>query len=175
MTVHDEFHVGGFWVRRSRNMKIIEYFGPVLITLILIMGCSGNYGKIITQSGSESNVTKQELIDNSSDYDIKYYRTVVVFGTNNDKKILVPNYWSTVKNQETWAQIVEGNTHGPFNNDIRRVWNSYSNSGVREIWSPDNQFFGYVLHGRLELVSVKIVDEKTVRLIHGFGAGEMGP
>ncbi len=150
-------------------MKTIKYVCIMLIALVSIMGCSGSYGKIKTQSESESKVTQQELIDNSSDYDIKYYRTVVIFDSNNDdKKILAPNFWSTVKDQETWAQIIKGNTHGPFNNDIRRVWDSYSNSGVREIWLPDNQFYGYVLHGRRELVSVKIVDENTVRLIHGY-------
>ena len=157
-------------------MKILRL--AVLASLIFgfTLGCSENHGKLKTQSESESKVTRQELIDNSSDYDIKYYRTVVVFDSNNDdKKILVPNNWSTVKDQETWAQIVKGNAHGPFNSDIRRVWDSYSNSGVREIRLPDNQFYGYVLHGRRELVSVKIVDENTVRLIHGFAAGEMGP
>ena len=65
-------------------------------------------------------------------------------------------------------QLIKGNTHGPFNNEIRRVWGSYSNSGVREIWLTDNQFYGYVLLGRRELVSVKIVDENRVRLIHGY-------
>ena len=150
-------------------MKIIRLAVMANLIFAFVMGCSGNYGKIKTQSESESKVTQQELIDNSSDYDIKYYRTVVVFDSNNDdKKILVPNFWSTVKKQETWAQIIKGNSHGPFNNDIRRVWDSYSKSGVREIWLPDNQFYGYVLHGRRELVSVKIVDENTVRLIHGY-------
>ncbi len=150
-------------------MKTIKYVCIMLMALVPIMGCSKTHGKLKTQTESESKVTQQELIDTSSDYDIKYYRTVVVFDPNNDdKKILVPNYWSTVKDQETWAQIVKGNIHGPFNNDIRRVWNSYSNSGVREIWLPDNQFYGYVLHRQRELVSAKIVDENTVRLIHGF-------
>ena len=157
-------------------IDIKKLAGILILLFIFIMGCSGKAGNIKTQSENESKVTQQDLIDNSSGYDIKYYRTVVVFDANNDEvKILVPNYWSTVKNQETWTQIVNGNIAGPFNNDIRRIWDSYSNSGVREMWSPDNQFYGYVLHGRLELVSVKIVDENTVRLIHGFGAGEMGP
>ena len=157
-------------------MKTIKYVCIMLIALVSIMGCSGKAGKIKTQSESESKVTQQELIDNASDYDIRYYRVIVVFDPNNDdKKILVPNYWSAVQDQDSWTQIIKGNTHGPFNNDIRRGWDPYSNSGVREIWSPDNQFYGYVLHGRRELVSAKIVDENTVRLIHGFYAGEMGP
>jgi hypothetical protein len=147
-----------------------------ILILIFIMGCSGNIGRLKTQPDSVSKVTQRELIDNSSDYDIRYNRNVVVFDLNNDDKtILVENYWSRVNDHETWAQIVNGNTSGKHDDDISQVWTFYSNSGIREIWSPNDQFYGYVLYRQRELVSAKVVDEYTMRLIHNYGVYPMGP
>ncbi len=42
----------------------------VILIVIYIMGCSGNYGKLKPQSESDSKVTQRELIDNWSDYNI---------------------------------------------------------------------------------------------------------
>jgi hypothetical protein len=156
------------------NGKILA--GIAILILIFIMGCSGNSGKLKYQPESVSKVTQQELIDNSSDYDIRYNSVVVVFDPkNDDKKILVENYWSTVKDQQTWAQILNGNTSGKYDDDISQVWAFYSNSGIIEIWSRDDQFYGYVFYRQRELVSAKVVDEYTMRLIHNYGVYEEGP
>ncbi len=64
---------------------------------------------------------------------------------------------------------------GKYDVDISQVWAFYSISGVREIWSLDNQFYGYVFYRQRELVSAKVVDEYTVRLIHNYGVYEEGP
>ena len=157
-------------------MKTLKYICLLVIGLAFIMGCSGNSGKLKTQPESESRVTQQELINNSSDYEIRYNRVVVVFDPkNDDRKILIEDYWSRVDDHETWAQIVNGNTSDKYDDDISQVWAFHSNSGVREIWSPDNQFYGYVLYRRRELVSAKLVDEYTVRLIHNYAVYEEGP
>jgi hypothetical protein len=157
-------------------MKTLKYICLFFIGFAFIIGCSGNIGKLKTQPESESKVTQQELIDNSSDYDIRYNRVVVVFDLNNDDKtILVENYWSRVNDHETWAQIVNGNTSGKYDDDISQVWAFYSNSGIREIWSPNDQFYGYVLYRQRELVSAKVVDEYTMRLIHNYGVYAEGP
>ena len=157
-------------------MKTLKYIGLLAIGLAFIMGCSVNSGKLKTQTENDSRVTRQELIDNSSDYNIRYNRVVVVFDPkNDDKKILIEDYWNRVDDHESWAQIVNGDTSGRYDDDISQVWAFYSNSGVREIWSPDNQFYGYVLYRQRELVSTKVVDKNTVRLIHNYGVYEQGP
>ncbi len=51
-------------------MNTKRFAGIVILILIFIMGCSGNYGKVKPQSGSDSKVTQRELIDNWSDYNI---------------------------------------------------------------------------------------------------------
>jgi hypothetical protein len=141
-----------------------------MLIAFAFIGCSGNYANIKNQSEDESKVTQKKLIDNSSDYDIRYNPVVVVFDLNNDDKtILVENYWSRVNDHETWAQIVNGDTSGKHDDDISQVWTFYSNSGIREIWSPNDHFYGYVLYRQSELVSAKVVDEYTMRLIHNYG------
>ncbi len=136
------------------------------------MGCSGTYANIKNQSGDESKVTQKKLINNWSDYDIWFKSAVIVFDPkNNDRKILVGSNWGTVKDQETWTGIVKANTTSQGN--ISPVWANYSMTGVREIWGPDNQFYGYIIHQQGDLVSARVVDENTMRLYYNrahFGA-----
>ena len=155
-------------------MRIIKYFCPVLITLIFIIGCSGKAGKIKTQSESESKVTQQELMNNWSDYQIWLRSAVIIFDPkDDDKTILVGSYWGTVKDQETWSGIVKANTtsHG----NISPIGADYAMTGVREIWGPDNQLYGYIIHQQADLVNVRLVEENTLRLWYDrarFGTGK---
>ena len=147
------------------NSKRLAVFAIIVIALII--GCSGNYANIQNQSKDESRVTQKKLIDNWSDYDIWFKYTVIVFDPkNDDKKILVGSNWGTVKDQETWTGIVKANT--TRNGDIDPVWSYDPMTGVREVWGLDNQFYGYVLHQRRDLVNAKVVDETTVRVYHRY-------
>ena len=142
-----------------KTLKIIFLF---FIGFAFIMGCSGNSGKLKTQSETESKAIQQELLDNWSDYDISYNTTVLVFDPiNDDKKILVGNYWYTVEDQETWTQLVNGTKTIPHGWRTNQVWGT----PIREIWM-NNQFYGYVSHEQRELIRAQIVDENTVRISH---------
>jgi hypothetical protein len=84
--------------------KLLTIFIFLLLFCLFIMSCSGNHGNLKTQPKGDSKVKQQELIDSWSDYNISYNSVVMVFDPkNNDKKIIVDNYWSTVKDQETWT------------------------------------------------------------------------
>jgi hypothetical protein len=127
------------------------------------MGCSGNHANIKNQSEEKSKVTKQELIDNWSGYDIWYNFVVIVFDPkSDDKKILVDNLWNADEDQETLTKIVEGTHTSPGGLNVK-VW-EYE---TREIW-VHNQFYGYVIQKPRELVAARIVDENTVRLTHQY-------
>ena len=134
--------------------------GIAILTLFLFMGCAGNYAHLRNLSDSKSKANQQEFLDNWSDYTINYNRVVIVFDPkDDDKKILVYNSWSTVKDQETWIRLVNGGEKLSLGYNL--VWGE----PIREIWVHD-QFYGYVSHRERELVSVPIIDENTVRLIH---------
>ena len=147
-------------------MNLKRLAGIVIQIVAFVMGCSGSYGKIKTQSKNESKITQQKLIDNWSDYIIWLRTTVVVFDPkNDDRKILVGSNWGTVKNQEAWTQIVKANTTGQGN--VSPVWANYAMTRVREIRSPDNQqLFGYIIHQQRDLLSARLVDENTMRLFY---------
>ena len=143
-------------------MKTVKYVSLMLIAFVSIMGCTGSNTNIKNLSESESKGIQHELNDNWSDYEIRYTNLIIVFDPkNDDKKILVGKYWGTVKNHETWAQLVNGNERLPWGYS-NQVWGSQ----IREIWLSDNQFYGYVTHRPNQLISVQTVNENTVRIFN---------
>ena len=158
-------------------MKALKYVSLMFIAFVFIMGCSGTYGKFKRQSESESKVTKRELIDNWSDYDIwlHYHSgykpprlTIIVFDTkNDDKKILFRSSWPKVKDQEMWTEIVKANTAS--DGEFTLVWENYGHdysTGVQEIWGFDNQLYGYIIYQQyaVSLQRVEQIDENTIRI-----------
>jgi hypothetical protein len=61
-----------------------------------------------------------------------------------------------------WKALVKANTTDQ--NEIRPKWANYPMTRVREIWGPDNQLYGYIIHQKGDSVSVKLVDENNLRL-----------
>ena len=148
-------------------MRIKRIAVLAILIFVFIMGCAGTSANIKNQSGDESKVTEKKLINNWSDYDIRFRKTVIVFDPKDDDKIiLVDSYWGTVKDQETWTLMVTTSTTSDGN--ISQIWSPYASTGFREIWGPDNQFYGYVIHYLNDLVYAKVVDENTVRLFHSY-------
>ena len=149
-------------------MKILRLAVITNLMIGFIMGCSGNYGKIKTQSESESKSTQKELIDNWSDYDIRFKQTIIVFDpANDDKMILVGSYWGKVKDQETWNRFLKENTDNGVN--ISPLNPPHPITGVREIWSPDNQFYGYIIYQKRDSIVIRVSDQNTITLNHIIG------
>ena len=132
---------------------------------VFILGCSGNNANMKSLSESESDAIQQELLDNWPDYNIRYNQAVIVFDPKDDnKKIIVDNYWSTVKDQKTWTQLVNGTMIVSNQWGFNDVWGE----PIREIW-VHNQFYGYVCHPQRVLVTARIEDEKTIRVFQQGG------
>jgi len=148
-------------------MKTVKYISLMLMVFLLILGCSGNSGKLKTQSENDSKVTQQELIDNWSDYHIRYRAFAIVFDPkNDDRRILLGGkkgwWWSAIKDQESWTEFVKENTTSQ--GDISPIGADFSMTGVREIWGPDSQLYGFIITQRMDTVSTRLVDENTLRL-----------
>ena len=148
-------------------MKIIRLAATAFLICVLLLGCkTGNYARLKNQPRDESKVTQQKLIDNWSEYHIWFRSAVIVFDPkDDDKTIQVGSNWGTVNDQAAWTEMVKANTTGHGN--LMPVGASYNMTGVREIWSPDSQFFyGYIIHQQGDLVSLRVVDENTLRLFY---------
>ena len=153
-------------------MKTIKYLSLTLMAFVSIMGCSRNYGTLITQSESDSKVTQQELIDNWSSYNIwvsynraPYLNLIVFDPKNDDREILVGSTWSKVKDQEMWTEILKANTTS--DGDYRSMGAFYDwPSGVEEIWGPDNEFYAFIIYQTSIVASIylELADEKTIRI-----------
>ena len=158
-------------------MKTLKFLSLMFIAFVFIMGCSASYGKFKRQTESESRVTKRELIDNWSDYDIwvnsgpEYkpdrLRVIIFDPKDDDKKILAGRNYHKVKDQEMWTEIVKTNTasDGEFTLD----WGNYGpyyTTAVQEIWGPDNQLYGYIIYQQyaVSLQRVEQIDENTIRI-----------
>jgi hypothetical protein len=157
-------------------MKTIKYLSLTLIAFVFIIGCSGTNGKLKTQSESDSKVTRQELIDNWSDYHISFRTTAIVFDPKNDnRRILLGGkkgwHWATIKDQETWMEFAKTNitSDGDIipvrdNDPMNAAIDVGFMTGVREIWGPDNQLYGFIITQEMDTVSIKLVDDNTLRL-----------
>ena len=147
-------------------MNAIRFAGIVILIMAFIVGCLGPSGKLKTQSESESKATQQKLIDNWSDYYIRYRQAVLVFDPkNDDRKILLGGkrgwWWTTIEDQESWTEFVNTNitSQGEF-----RLTAQYPMTGVREIWGPDDQLYGFVVHQHTDIVTPELIEKNTLRL-----------
>ncbi len=143
-------------------MKYIKCISLILILFLLAMGCSGSYGKIRTQAGTDKKMTLSELRENWKDYHI-YYGTRgdqtpagIMFDPKNDDTRLVGDSWFKIADQQALSETME---------IIETVWGG---GEVALIEGPDGRFFGYMYYpwkgssyGRAE-ISLEMVDEKTL-------------
>ena len=137
-------------------MDIKKIAGTIILILIFIMGCSGNYGKIKKQSNTEDKVTLAELRDNWEDYDIYYgmrsnrYADAIMFDPKDNGTKLEGKSWIKIEDQETLSEKIEN------------LQSIYDYAKVHIIEGADNQFFGYMYYSSHIHVSVNIVDEQTL-------------
>ena len=166
-------------------MKTIKYICVMLIALISIMGCSGNYGKTHRQSQSDAKATEKELLNNWTEYNVYINRSywvvrfkrpfeagAIVFDPkNDDKKILVGTHWKTVKDQKTWTEFAKANTTSDGNFKLTSGRNTPTQTsettGVLEILRPDNRKYGFFIRQeRMDFVYARRVDENTLRVLY---------
>lgn len=152
-------------------MKTIIYISLMLLVVAIIIGCSGPSGKLKTLPESESKITQRELFDNWSDYHIRYKWAAIVFDPKNDgRSILLGGkkgwWWSTIKDQEAWTKYLKANT--TRQGEISPVWAEYPMTGVREIWGPNNQLYGFIITQQMDTVATQLVEENTLRLWYSF-------
>ena len=137
-------------------MNIQRLAGILILIVAFVMGCSGTYGKMNRQTGTEDEMTLAELRESWTDYTIYYaYRwdstpsTLMFDPKNNDKK-LIGDGWYKIEDEQALSETIR----------IIQQQNDYAR--VEIITGPDNQFFGYIYYPFYLNVPVKVVDERTL-------------
>jgi hypothetical protein len=153
--------MSGTWlfVYGGKKMNNKRLAGIVILILIFIMSCSGKYGNLKTQPKEDSKVTQRELVDTWTIYNINFTRdryersdrpfnaTIIVFDPKTDeRKILLGNNWSAVKDQETWTKIVNANVTSQGNFVVGpNFWPNYPDTYVQRLSDTNNQLYGYII------------------------------
>ena len=161
-------------------MKILRLALIASLIFGFVMGCSGNYGKTHIQSESDAKATQKELLNNWTEYNVYANRSpsfvvrlkgpygagAIVFDPkNDDRKILFGRNWDTVKDQKAWTEMLRANTTSAGDFDVSLAGSTnISRTGVREIWGPDNQLYGFIISRVKDEVVVEKVDEKSIRI-----------
>ena len=137
-------------------MDTKKLVGIVILMLLFLVSCSGNYGEIKQQSFfTEDKVTLAELRDNWEDYDVYYgmrsgrNADAIMFDPKKNGKKLEGDSWIKIEDQETLDQ------------KIYEIQGKYNYAKVHTIEGADESFFGYIYYPTYLRVLVEIVDERT--------------
>ena len=159
-------------------MKTLKFIFLLFIGFAFILGCSGNNANIKNQPEEDSKVTQRELIDTWTNYNINFTRdryessdrpfnaTIIVFDPKTDeRKILLGNNWSAVKDQETWTKIVNANvtSQGKFIVGPN-FWPNYPDTYVQKLSDTNNQLYGYIIRPKEVRIGAVQIDENSMRL-----------
>ena len=140
-------------------MDINKSAGLLILIFIFSLGCaanSGNYGKVIKQSGTDDRIALAELVENWNEYDIYYgkrsirWADAIMFDPKNNGKKLTGDSWIKIEDPET------------LDEKIREIQNMYTYARVHLIEGADHQVFGYMYYPYYLRVPVKIVDDQTL-------------
>jgi len=129
-----------------------------LIYVVFVSGCAfnmENYGRVRMVSGTNNDVTLQDLIDKWQDYNIYYagygvrLPLGVLFDPKNNDTVLVGDSWKRVSDKETLIEITQ--------------WiypTTQYEPRLSEILGPDARFYGYLYYSYGSVVLKKIDDNK---------------
>ncbi len=144
----------------------LKWTGLVVLLGFFAVSCATDSGpRFKNLRAAEQQRTQQQLENNWSQYIIYYIpQHAVLFDPKDDNNTLkVSGRWIKVGDQKTWIAILRQNTQTSDN--IISVWLG-SRTGFLEIIGPDEQFFGYLVHEKMDLVALKIIDRNTMRIYY---------
>ena len=122
--------------------------------------------RFVTVRAKKQQQIKQELEMNWSRYTIYYIpEHAALFDPKDDDNTLeVSNRWTKFEgDKKTWVGILQQNTT-TGETFFDRLFGS--TTGFLKIIGPDEQFFGYLVHYKLDMVTMKIIDRNTIRIYY---------
>ena len=158
----------------------LKWTGLIIVFGLLVLSCetTSNVIKGFFDANSETgprfvNVRakkqqqiKQELETNWSWYTIYYIpeHAVLFDPKDNDTTLVVSNLWTKFEGEKkAWVEILQRNTQTEETVSDRLL---RSTTGFLQIIGPDEQFFGYLVHEKMDMVTLKIIDRNTMRIYY---------
>jgi hypothetical protein len=145
----------------------LKWTGLMLLFGFFVVSCATETGpRFADLRAKKQQQIQQELEANWPQYKIYYIpEHAVLFDPNDDgNTLLVSGRWIKFKDDKsTWVEILRQNTQTTdtiFDQLFRTT------TGFLEIIGPDEQFFGYLVHEKMDMVALKITDRNTMRIYY---------
>jgi hypothetical protein len=152
--------------QRSGQMRL-KWSGLMIFFGFLIVSCATETGpRFADLRANKQQQIAQDLENNGSAYIIHYIpQRAVLFDPKDDgNTLLVSGRWFKPADNETvWVEILRQNTKATdsiFDPILGKT------TGFQEVIGPDEQVFGYLIHEKMDLVTLKIIDRNTMRIFY---------
>jgi hypothetical protein len=145
----------------------LKWTGLILLFGFLVVSCATDTGpRFVDLRSNKQQQIQQELETNWPRYVIYYIpEHAVLFDPKDDGNTLaVSSRWIKFENdKKTWVEILRQNTQ-----TTDSIFDSLlqTTTGFLEIIGPDEQFFGYLVHKKMDLVALNVIDRNTMRIYY---------
>lgn len=145
----------------------LKWTGLMLLFGFLVVSCATDTGpRFVDLRANKQQQIQQELETSWSRYIIYYIpEHAVLFDPKDDgNTLVVSSLWIKFEDDKTtWVEILRQNTQ-----TTDSIFDSLlqTTTGFLEIIGPDEQFFGYLVHEKIDLVALKVIDRNTMRIYY---------
>jgi len=145
----------------------LKWTGLMILFGFFMVSCATDTGpRFVDLRAKKQQQIKQELENDWPRYSIYYIpERAVLFDPKDDgNTLVVSGRWIRFgDDKKAWVEILRENTQTSdniFDTLLRTT------TGFQEIIGPDEQFFGYLIHQKMDLVALKVIDRNTVRIYY---------
>jgi hypothetical protein len=145
----------------------LKWTGLMLLFGFLVVSCATDTGpRFVDLRANKQQQIQQELETNWPRYIIYYIpQHAVLFDPKEDgNTLVVSSRWIKFEDdKKNWVEILRQNTQ-----TTDSIFDSLlqTTTGFLEIIGPDEQFFGYLVHEKMDLVALKVIDRNTMRIYY---------
>jgi hypothetical protein len=145
----------------------LKWTGLMIFFGFFMVSCATDSGpRFADLRAKKQQQIKQELENNWPRYSIYYIpERAVIFDPKDDgNTLVVSSRWIRFgDDKKAWVEILRENTQTSdniFDTLLRTT------TGFQEVIGPDEQFFGYLVHEKMDLVALKVIDRNTMRIYY---------
>ena len=146
----------------------LKWTVPILLVGFLLISCAttDTGPRFADLRAKQQQQIQQELETNWHQYIIHFIpEHAVIFDLKDDGNTLkVSGRWIRFEDDKSrWLEILRQNTQtrDTFLDQLLRT-----TTGFQKIIGPDEQFFGYLVHEKMDLVALKVIDRNTMRIFY---------
>ncbi|MBW2436472.1 MAG: hypothetical protein JRF29_04275 [Deltaproteobacteria bacterium] len=144
-----------------------KWTGLMLLFGFFVVSCATDTEpRFVDLRAKKQQQIQQELETNWPQYIIYFIpEHAVLFDPKDDgNTLIVSGRWIKFEDdKKVWVEILRQNTQTKSNflDTLLRT-----TTGFQEIIGPDEQFFGYLIHEKMDLVALKVIDRNTMRIYY---------